>query len=172
MRQGDDRIVVQAPGVSDPEQLKNRIGQTALMTFHMVREVDPGRCAAGRCRLARCWCSLIRASASSAEVVERRPRFTGERLTDASPSTDPQTGEFVLSFRLDSQGTRMFCRITREYTGQRFAILLDNQVLTAPTINEPICGGSGQISGNFTAADRRTNSRSCCARARCRRRSR
>ena len=84
-------------------------------------------------------------------MVERRPRFTGERLTRASPSTDPQTGEFVLSFALDSEGTTLFCRITRENTGNRFAILLDNQVLTAPRINEPICGGTGQISGNFTA---------------------
>ena len=53
-------------------------------------------------------------------------------------------------FRLDSEGARLFCRITRQHTNDRFAILLDNQVLTAPTINEPICGGSGQISGNFT----------------------
>jgi protein-export membrane protein SecD len=85
------------------------------------------------------------------EIVERRPRFTGERLVRANPSTDSQTGEFVLSFQLDSEGSRIFCRITRENTGNRFAILLDNQVLTAPRINEPICGGSGQISGNFTA---------------------
>jgi protein-export membrane protein SecD len=83
-------------------------------------------------------------------VVERRPRLTGEHLTRANPSTDPQTAEFVLSFQLDSQGRTIFCRITRDYVNQRFAILLDNQVLTAPRINEPICGGSGQISGNFT----------------------
>jgi protein-export membrane protein SecD len=88
---------------------------------------------------------------SGGEVVERRPRLTGEHLVRAAPSTDQQTGQFVLAFGLDSEGTRIFCRITRDYVNQRFAILLDNQVLTAPTINEPICGGSGQISGNFTA---------------------
>lgn len=148
-RQGDDRVVVQAPGVADPEMLKERIGQTALMTFHMVREVsaeDAGRLPPGT--------MLVQPypdSGGSQEVVERRPRFTGERLTRANPSTDPQTGEFVLSFALDSEGTRLFCRITRENTNQRFAILLDDQVLTAPRINEPICGGTGQISGNFTA---------------------
>jgi protein-export membrane protein SecD len=87
----------------------------------------------------------------TAEVVERRARLTGEHLSRASPSTDPQTSEFVLSFQLDNEGSRIFCRITREYVNQRFAILLDNQVLTAPRINEPICGGSGQISGNFSA---------------------
>lgn len=147
VRQGENRIVVQAPGVSDPEMLKNRIGTTALMTFHMVREVDPGGALPPGTM-------LVEGDATRGtppEVVERRPAFTGERLVSAMPSTDPQTGEFVLSFRLDSQGTTLFCRITRNNTGQRFAILLDNQVLTAPRINEPICGGSGQISGNFTA---------------------
>lgn len=147
VRQGENRIVVQAPGVSDPEMLKERIGTTALMTFHMVREVDPSGALPPGTMLVQG--DPVRGTPS--EVVERRPRFTGERLVSATPSTDPQTGEFVLSFRLDTQGTRLFCRITRDNTGQRFAILLDNQVLTAPRINEPICGGSGQISGNFTA---------------------
>lgn len=150
-RQGDDRVVVQAPGVSDPEMLKERIGQTALMTFHMVREVSPEDAAAGRLPPGAMVVQPYPDSGGSQEIVERRPRFTGERLTRANPSTDPQTGEFVLSFALDSEGTRLFCRITRENTNQRFAILLDNQVLTAPRINEPICGGTGQISGNFTA---------------------
>ncbi len=150
-RQGDDRIVVQAPGVSDPEMLKERIGQTALMTFHMVREVAPEDAASGRLPPGTMVVQPYPDSGGSQEIVERRPRFTGERLVRANPSTDSQTNEFVLSFALDSEGTRIFCRITRENTGNRFAILLDNQVLTAPRINEPICGGSGQISGNFTA---------------------
>ncbi|ANP44732.1 protein translocase subunit SecD [Candidatus Viadribacter manganicus] len=147
VRQGENRIVVQAPGVSDPEMLKDRIGTTALMTFHMVREVEPGGALPPGTMLVQPDPEM----GAQPEVVERRPRFTGERLVSATPSTDSQTGEFVLSFRLDSEGTRLFCRITRDNTGQRFAILLDNQVLTAPRINEPICGGSGQISGNFTA---------------------
>ncbi len=151
VRQGDERIVVQAPGVTDPEQLKSRIGQTALMTFHMVREVDPQDAALGRIPPGAMVVQPYPTIGNSVEVVERRPRFTGEHLTRANPSTDPQTSEFVLSFALDSEGSRIFCRISQDHTGQRFAILLDNQVLTAPTINEPICGGSGQISGNFTA---------------------
>jgi protein-export membrane protein SecD len=151
VRQGDDRIVVQAPGVSDPEMLKSRIGQTALMTFHMVREVSPEDAAMGRIPAGAMVVQPYPNSRGTPEVVERRPRFTGERLVRANPSTDPQTNEFVLSFSLDNEGTRIFCRITREFTGERFAILLDNQVLTAPVINEPICGGTGQISGNFTA---------------------
>lgn len=151
VRQGDERIVVQAPGVSDPELLKERIGQTALMTFHMVREVSPEDAAAGRLPPGAMVVGPYPNSGGSSEVVERRARLTGESLTRANPSTDGQTNEFVLAFQLDSEGSRIFCRITRDNTGQRFAILLDNQVLTAPRINEPICGGSGQISGNFTA---------------------
>lgn len=151
-RQGDNRIAVQAPGVTDPEQLRARIGQTALMTFHLVREVAPEDAAAGRLppgtMLAQPYPEI---NDRGPEVVERRPRLTGEHLTNANPSTDQQTAEFVLAFELDSEGSRIFCRITREYVNQRFAILLDNQVLTAPSINEPICGGRGQISGSFTA---------------------
>lgn len=150
VRQGDDRIVVQAPGVSDPEILKERIGHTALMTFHLVREVSPEEAQAGILPPGTMVATPYPEIGTSTEVVERRPRLTGEHLLSADPSTDSQTGEFVLSFRLDSEGTHIFCRITRDYTHQRFAILLDNQVLTAPRINEPICGGSGQISGNFT----------------------
>jgi preprotein translocase subunit SecD len=87
----------------------------------------------------------------SIEVVEERVRMTGEHLERVQPSTDAQTGEFVLAFSFDAEGTRLFCRVTRDHVGERFAILLDNRVLTAPRINEPICGGSGQIAGNFTA---------------------
>jgi len=151
VRQGDERIIVQAPGVSDPEMLKDRIGQTALMTFHMVREVSPDEAQTGRLPAGTMLVQPYPGSGGGPEVVERRPQFTGERLVRANPSTDPQTNEFVLSFQLDSQGSNIFCRITQRNTGNRFAILLDNQVLTAPRINEPICGGSGQISGNFTA---------------------
>ncbi|MEQ1492273.1 MAG: protein translocase subunit SecD, partial [Terricaulis sp.] len=149
VRQGENRIVVQAPGVSDPEELKSRIGTTALMTFHMVREVAPED--QGALPVGTMLVQPYPEMGNNPEVVERRPRFTGERLIRANATTDPQTGQFVLSFALDGQGTTLFCRITRENTGKRFAILLDNQVLTAPTINEPICGGTGQISGNFDA---------------------
>jgi preprotein translocase subunit SecD len=149
-RQGDQRIVVQAPGVSDPEVLKDRIGQTAMLTFNLVREVAPEDAAVGRLPPGTIVAQPYPEIGDSAEVVERRARLTGEHLSRANPSTDPQTNQFVLAFQLDSEGSRVFCRITRDYVNQRFAILLDNQVLTAPRINEPICGGSGQITGNFT----------------------
>ena len=152
VRQGDDRVVVQAPGVSDPEQLKSRIGHTALMTFNLVStnssvaDANAGHLPPGF-EVVQPYGTIGR----EAEVVRRRPALTGEHLSDARPSVDQRTQEWVLSFKMDSEGTRIFCRITREHTGERFAILLDDQVLTAPTINEPICGGSGQITGSFTA---------------------
>jgi preprotein translocase subunit SecD len=149
-RQGDDRIAVQAPGVSDPEQLRARIGQTALMTFHLVREMSPEEAAAGSLPPGTFVAQPYPQIGDGAEVVERRARLTGEHLTRASPQMDQQQNQFVLAFQLDNRGSTIFCRITRDYVNQRFAILLDNQVLTAPRINEPICGGSGQISGNFT----------------------
>ncbi|MBX9746680.1 MAG: protein translocase subunit SecD [Hyphomonadaceae bacterium] len=150
-RQGDDRIAVQAPGVTDPAQLRERIGQTALMTFHMVREVSDEEAAAGRIPPGAMVVQPYPGVGDRPDVVERRPRFTGEHLVRANATTDSQTGQFALGFALDNEGSQIFCRITRQFTGQRFAILLDNQVLTAPTINEPICGGQGQITGNFTA---------------------
>jgi protein-export membrane protein SecD len=149
-RQGDLRIFVRAPRVMDPSQLRQSVGITGLLTFHLVREVSPEDGAAGHLPPGTMLVQPYPGIGATAEVVERRPRFTGERLARANPQTDPVTGEFVLSFQLDAHGTRIFCRITRDYTGQRFAVLLDNQVLTAPRINEPICGGAGQISGNFT----------------------
>ncbi|MDX2275389.1 MAG: protein translocase subunit SecD [Hyphomonadaceae bacterium] len=152
VRQGDDRIVVQAPGVSDPEQLKERIGQTALLTFHLVNDsVSSEDLQAGRVPAGHMMAAPYPAIGDRGEIVRRRPSLTGEHLTSANPSVDQQTQGWVLAFRLDSEGSRIFCRLTREYTNQRFAILLDDQVLTAPRINEPICGGSGQITGNFTA---------------------
>jgi preprotein translocase subunit SecD len=152
VRQGDNRIVVQAPGLSDPEQLKSRIGQTALLTFHLVNDnVSAEDLASGRAPAGHIIAQPYPAIGDRAEIVRRRASLTGEHLTSASPSVDQQTQQWVLAFRLDSEGSRIFCRLTREYTNQRFAILLDNQVLTAPRINEPICGGSGQITGNFTA---------------------
>lgn len=149
---GDDQIVVRVSGVQDTESARRLIGSQGQLTFHVVRELTPERLSEGR---APAGAMLVEPypgfEDASVEAVEQRARMTGDRLTRAFPSTDPQTGEWVLSFSLDTQGTRLFCRITRDNVGKRFAILLDNRVLTAPRINEPICGGSGQISGNFTA---------------------
>jgi protein-export membrane protein SecD len=149
VRQGDDRIVVQAPGVSDPEVLKQRIGKTALMTFNLVPNVqvtDPSHPPPGTLIV-----QPYPGIGEQSDIVNEQPEFTGEHLQRANVGTDSQTGQIVINFSLDDIGARLFCRISREHVHDRFAILLDNQVLTAPQINEPICGGSGQISGHFDA---------------------
>lgn len=149
-QQGDLRILIRAPLVSDASQLRRSIG-IGQLTFHLVREVSPEYSAAGRIPPGTMRVEPHPGIGESSEVVERRPRLTGERLARFNPTTDSRTGEFALSFMLDAEGTRTFCRITRDNVGRRFAVLLDNRVLTAPRINEPICAGRGQISGNFTA---------------------
>jgi preprotein translocase subunit SecD len=149
-RRDNHQIFVRAPRVSDSAQIRRSVGVVGHLTFHLVREVSPDDAAAGRLPPGTMLAQPYPGIGQYAEVVERRPRLSGENLEHANPSADQYTQEFVLVFELDREGARIFCRITRDYTGQRFAILLDNQVLTAPTVNEPICGGTGQISGNFT----------------------
>ena len=155
--EGDDRIVVQAPGMTDPAQLRDRIGKTALMTFHLVND-DPsaiervnetGRPPSGY-MLAPPYPEVGR----NMEIVRQRPYMTGEVLNSASVQTDAQTGEYALGMDFNGTGERVFCAITREHVGDRFAILLDDQVLTAPVIRGEICGtgsNNGQITGSFTA---------------------
>ncbi|MBI1196628.1 MAG: protein translocase subunit SecD [Phenylobacterium sp.] len=149
-RQGTDRIVVQAPGESDPDRLREIIGQTAKLTFQMVDETadlaaaQTGRVPPGEVMLPST------DNYSPAYVVKRRALVTGEMLTGAQATFDPQTGRPVVSFRFNSQGARRFGDATSQNIGKRFAIILDGKVISAPVIQSAITGGSGQISGNFT----------------------
>jgi preprotein translocase subunit SecD len=147
-RQGANRIVVQAPGESDPEQLKRLIGQTARLTFHMVDETgNPEEAAAGRVPPGS---AVYEGSAgASPELLRKRVEFSGENLVHAQLSFNEQN-QPVVSFRLDSKGSRRFGSITTNNVGKRFAIVLDDKVISAPVINEPITGGQAIISGNFT----------------------
>jgi protein-export membrane protein SecD len=149
-RQGLDRIVVQAPGEQDPETLKRRIGQTARLTFHLVdHNVQPQDAAAGRVPPG----TVLMPQDDAREpfvAVKERAILSGDDLNSSNPSFDQQTNEPVVAFRFDSRGARIFGQITQQNTGKRFAVVLDGKVITAPNINEPILGGSGQISGSFT----------------------
>lgn len=149
-RQGDDRILVQVPGLQDPQRLKDILGQTAKLTFQMVDQSVPvqeaieGRPPAG---------STVMYSKDDPPVpylIENRVIVSGENLVDAQATFDSRTNEPVVSFRFDSKGAARFGQATQQNTGKLFAIILDNQVISAPRINEPILGGSGQISGSFT----------------------
>lgn len=149
-RQGTDRIVVQVPGFDDPEALKAVIGQTAKMTFHLLDDRAPPGAAPATAPPG----TMILPSnedEGATYLVERRTRVSGERLTDAQPSF--QDNQPVVSFRFDTLGARQFGDTTQENTGRYLAIVLDNKVISAPVIREPILGGSGVISGAFTVQE-------------------
>ena len=146
-RQGADRILIQVPGVGSAEEVLALIGRTAKLSFHLVEsatadaETRPGP-------------NSIRVpdqeDPSRFYILERRALVTGDRLTDAQPGFDSRTGEPVVNFRFDVAGARQFGEVTAANVGRPFAVVLDNEVITAPVIREPITGGSGQISGSFT----------------------
>ncbi|MBL8772150.1 MAG: protein translocase subunit SecD [Phenylobacterium sp.] len=148
-RQGSNRIVVAAAGESDPERLKEVLGKTAKLTFHLVDEnADVAAAMAGRVPPGK---MLMPGEGGQPPlVVDRRALVTGEMLTDAQPGFDQMKNEPIVSFRFNGLGTRRFGDATIRNVGRRFAIVLDNQYISAPSINEPITGGSGQISGSFT----------------------
>ncbi len=146
-REGDSRIVVQLPGIEDPDRIKQLLGTTAKMTFHLLDEgADPNRTAPPGDEVLP-----MENNPAQKLVLRRRVEVDGSSLTDASPARNSQTGEWVVNFVFDSNGTRRFAEISTANVGHPFAIVLDNQVLTAPVIREPITGGRGQISGSFTA---------------------
>ena len=150
VRQGANRIVVQAPGERDPERLRNIIGQTAKLTFQMVDEsVSPEDIAAGRIPRRVVQMESTDGYAPS-YLLDRRVLISGEMLTDARQAFSQQTGAPEVSFRFNGVGARRFGDATGKNIGRRFAIVLDNKVISAPTIQSAITGGSGVITGSFT----------------------
>lgn len=149
-RQGRDRILVQVPGLQDPQELKRLLGQTAKMTFRLVdQSVSVEQAAAGR---APPDAEVLEGQqAGTRYLVERRVMVAGDDLVDSQPSFDQRTNEPIVTFRFNVNGARRFAAVTQENVGRPFAIVLDNKVISAPVIREPILGGSGQISGQFTA---------------------
>ena len=152
--QGQDRILVQLPGVRDPERIKQLLGRTAKLNFHLLdTQNTPADVAAGRAPGSIVLPADRDAQGGQSQiVVQRRIIVSGERLTDAQPGQNGQTGEWIVNFTFDSVGARQFGDATRENVGRALAIVLDNRVISYPTIREPILGGRGQISGSFTAA--------------------
>jgi preprotein translocase subunit SecD len=150
-RQGTDRILVQVPGLGDPRQLLDILGKTAKLEFRMVDESANAEDAAqGRAPSDDEVLSEKQGDQKIPIVVKKQALVEGADLTDAQASFDQRTSEPVVNFRFNSTGARKFGRATQENVGRRFAIVLDNEVISAPVIREPILGGSGQISGNFT----------------------
>jgi len=152
IRQGANRIVVQVPGLQDPTELKDLLGQTAKLEFKLVDfAADPNEVAEGRAPIGS---EVLPYPDNPSGVpyiaVKRRVMVSGEELTDATQGYDQQTNEPVVNIRFNGSGGKKFGRVTSENVNRPFAIILDGTVLSAPNINEPILGGSAQISGSFT----------------------
>ncbi len=150
VRQGRDRILVQAPGFEDTKALKAVIGSTAKLTFH---DVHPSISAAEAQQTRVPIGYKIYPSDEKDEqayLLREIPVVPGDDLVDAQPGFDQRTNEPIISFRFNQSGARKFGAFTKDNVGRPFAIVLDNHVLSAPVIREPILGGSGQISGSFT----------------------
>ncbi len=150
-RSGKKRILLQLPGIKDPERIKELLGTTAKLTFHMVDDEDTISLKANRAPFGK----IIVADFYNPEIkylVEKKSRVGGENLVDAKASFDPQEGHAV-SFRFDTTGAQKFGKATSENVGKRFAVILDGVVITAPVINTAITGGSGIITGNFTSQE-------------------
>jgi len=148
INQGSRRIFVQVPGVEDPEALKQLIGQTARLEFKLVDlNADPAQVVAGRAPPGSQ--VLPMADGTGPIAVQRRVMVSGEQLVDAKLGYD-QDGRPVVDITFNVAGARRFGRVTQENVGKPFAMILDDKVLSAPNINEPILGGKAQISGNFT----------------------
>ncbi len=151
-KQGLRRIIVQLPGIKDPERIRSLIGRTAKLNFHLL---DPTtvELANQRGKLPPGTFKVPNANPAGYEkefIVKKRILLTGDNLVNAAATVDPQSGKYVVAFEFDRKGAKKFAKITTENTYQRLAILLDNNVISAPQIREPITGGQGNISGNFS----------------------
>ncbi|MDN3564951.1 protein translocase subunit SecD [Paeniroseomonas aquatica] len=150
-RQGQARILVQLPGVEDPNRIKELLGKTARMTFHLLDETANVAAATPPPGVMFLMGEARPGQPETRYAVRRRVEVDGANLTDARAGQDNRTGEWVVNFTFDSIGTRRFADVTRANVGRPFAIVLDDKVITAPNIREAITGGRGQISGNFDA---------------------
>ncbi len=151
-QQGDQRILVQLPGVRDPERIKSLLGKTAKLTFRFVDEtapIDGSRVPAGSELLSSD--ELDPLGNPRRYVIKKRIMVGGDSLTDAAATF--QDGQPVVSFTFDGVGAKRFADATRQNVGRAFAIVLDDTVISAPVIREPILGGRGIISGSFTSQE-------------------
>src|SRR5258705_3073111 len=149
-RQGLDRILVQVPGLQDPTRLKELLGKTAKMEFRMVDlSVPPDQASGGR---APPDSELPPSTEANGQpyVIKKQVLVSGGDLTDAQPGFDQRNGQPIVSFKFNSSCSRKFAQATTEHVKAPFAIVLDNKVISAPVIQEPITGGWVQVCGNCT----------------------
>jgi len=150
--EGSDRILVEVPGLQDPTRLEKLLGKTAKLTFQMVDQSQGAEQAlAGRPPPDSE--VLYETKTNQPVLVKKQVLVSGSDLIDAQPSFDRRTSEPIVTFRFNAAGAQRFAKATEQNVGRPFAIVLDNQVISAPVIREPIIGGSGEISGNFTVQE-------------------
>jgi len=150
-RSGKNRILLQLPGIKNPERIKDLLGKTAKLTFHMVDDEDTVSLKVNKAPFGK----IIVQDYMNPELkylVEKKSRVGGENLVDANASFDSSEG-YAVSFRFDTTGAQKFGKATSDNVGKRFAVILDGVVITAPVIRSAITGGSGIISGNFTSQE-------------------
>jgi preprotein translocase subunit SecD len=152
IRQGDERIVVQVPGLDSPESLMSLIGRTASLEFRMVNfEADPNMALACQAPIgSEAMPYANQEDGTGCVIVQRRVMVSGDQLENAQQGFDQRNGQVTVNLTFDGAGGRAFGRVTQENVGRPFAIILDGEVLSAPNINEPILGGNAQISGSFS----------------------
>ena len=141
LRRGNDRILVELPGLDDPMRVKNLLGKTANLTFRFVTQDSEETFGSEK---------LVFEDGSEEAIVSKRIILSGNNLIDAQPSMDTQANETVVSFTLDRVGAKRFGKATTSGIGKRLAIVLDGKIISAPVIQDAIIGGAGQITGGFT----------------------
>ena len=140
IRRGNDRILIELPGLDDPNRIKNLLGKTANLTFRLVSETESDFGS-----------ELLYFEESEQQLnISKRILLSGDNLITAKPSFDNRNNETTVNFSLDRIGSKKFARATTNNVGKRLAIILDNKIMSAPVIKEPIVGGSGVITGDFT----------------------
>ena len=139
IKRGNERILIELPGLDDPNRIKNLLGKTANLTFRLVSDDDEFGSE-----------TLFFEDGNGQLSVNKRIIMSGDNLINAQPNFNSRDNETIVNFTLDRVGAKKFGRITSENVGKRLAIILDNKIISAPTIREAILGGNGQISGNFT----------------------
>ena len=140
IRRGNDRILIELPGIDDPNRIKNLLGKTAHLTFRFASQESDDFGSE----------NLFFDGSDEKLKVNKRVIMSGDNLINAQPSVDSRTNDTIVSFTLDRVGAKKFAKATTKNVGKKLAIILDNKIISAPQIREPILGGNGQISGNFT----------------------
>jgi preprotein translocase subunit SecD len=149
--QGADKILLQVPGLQNPDELKKLLGKTAKMTFHLMNETDPYAISSKRVKFGEKLVEDNKKSSEQKYKIKQKVELSGDMLIDSQPSFD--NGQVVVSFRFNGVGAKKFAKVTSDNVGKPFAIVLDGKVITAPRINGAILGGSGIISGNFSTKE-------------------